>query len=199
MLAEMDAKESFSRSPELMSASDTGLLVVDVQEKLIRLIDSHARIIWNIDRLIDGAKLLGLPVLATEQYPQGLGPTTGELSAKLETTFDKTAFSCGGCPALCEQLSATGRRKWLVCGIEAHVCIQQTVLDLLGEGFSIYVAADATGSRHPIDREIALRRMESSGATLTTVESAVFEWCQDSRSPQFKAISQLIRQAPPGG
>src|SRR6516165_5144414 len=100
MLAEMDAKESFSRSPELMSASDTGLLVVDVQEKLIRLIDSHARIIWNIDRLIDGAKLLGLPVLATEQYPQGLGPTAPELASRLEHIFEKTAFSCGGCDEL---------------------------------------------------------------------------------------------------
>src|SRR5262249_50070194 len=154
-------------------------LVVDVQEKLVRLIEGHSRIVWNIARLIDGAKLLGLPVLATEQYPQGLGPTTAELAAKLDTTCEKTAFSCGGFAALCEQLSATGRRKWLICGIETHVCIQQTVLDLLGEGFSIYIAADATGSRHPIDREIALRRMESSGAILTTVEAAVFEWCQD--------------------
>jgi nicotinamidase-related amidase len=199
MLAEMDSKVSFIRSPELMSASDTGLLVVDVQEKLVRLIDGHARIVWNIGRLIDGAKLLGLPVLATEQYPQGLGPTTAELVGKLEKVFDKTAFSCGGCAALCEQLSATGRRKWLVGGIETHVCVQQTVLDLLGEGFSIYIAADATGSRYSIDREIALRRMESSGATLTSVEAAVFEWCEDSKSPQFKAISQLIRQTPPGG
>ena len=199
MLASMDAKSppnvsaSFPRSPELMSANDTGLLVVDVQQKLVSLIDGYQLIVWNIGRLIDGAKLLGLPVLATEQYPQGLGPTTPELSPRLEMVFDKTAFSCGACEGLCEKMQTLGPRKWLVCGIEAHVCIQQTVLDLLGEGLRIYVAADAVGSRGSKDYEIALRRMESSGATLTTVEAALFEWCQDAKAAQFKQISQLVR------
>jgi nicotinamidase-related amidase len=197
MLAGMETAETFSRSPDLMSASDTGLLVVDVQQKLIGLIDGHARIVWNIRRLIDAAKLLGLPVLATEQYPQGLGPTAAELLPRLDRVFDKTAFSCGGSAALCQEMAALGRRKWLVCGIEAHVCIQQTVLDLLAEGFVVYVAADAIGSRGRLDYEIALRRLETSGATLTTMEAAMFEWCQDAKAPQFKAISQLVREAPP--
>jgi nicotinamidase-related amidase len=187
----------FTRSPDLMSASDTGLLVVDVQGKLVGMIDGHQRIVWNIRRLLDGAKILGLPTLASEQYPQGLGPTTPELAQRLDRLFDKTAFSCSGCAAICDELRATDRRKWLVCGIEAHVCIQQTVLDLLAEGFSIYVAADAIGSRFKFDYEIALRRMESSGATITTTEAALFEWCEDSKSPQFKQISQLIRESPP--
>src|SRR5215470_2980187 len=100
MLAEMTEKSPFPRSPDLMSADDTGLLVVDVQQKLIGLIDGHARITWNCRRLIDGAKLLGLPTLATEQYPQGLGPTTTELRNRLDRVFDKTAFSCGGCAKL---------------------------------------------------------------------------------------------------
>ena len=180
-----------------MASSDTGLLVVDVQQKLINLIDGHARIVWNIGRLIDGARLLDLPVLATEQYPQGLGPTTPELAGKLDRVFDKTAFSCGGCAGLCQELQTLGRKKWLVCGIEAHVCIQQTVLDLLAEGFRIYIAADAIGSRAAIDYQIALRRMESCGATLTTVEAALFEWCQDSKRAEFKQISQMVRQTPP--
>jgi len=197
MLASMDADSQCVRSPELMSATDAGLLVVDVQQRLVNLIDEHARIIWNIRRLIDGANLLGVPVLASEQYPQGLGPTVPELASRLERVFDKTAFSCGGCDGLCQQLQTHQRRKWLVCGIEAHVCIQQTVLDLLGEGFRIYVAVDAVGSRYRIDYETALRRMESSGATLTTVEAALFEWCQDSKAPQFKQISQLVREAAP--
>jgi nicotinamidase-related amidase len=197
MLAIMSEKNTYVRSPELMSATDAGLLVVDVQQKLISLIDGHARIVWNMRRLIDGAKLMGLPVLATEQYPQGLGPTTAELLPLLNRVFDKTAFSCGASAALSQEMQSLGRRKWLVCGIEAHVCIQQTVLDLLAEGFCVYVAADAIGSRSATDYEIALRRMESSGATLTSVESALFEWCQDSKSAQFKQISQLVRETAP--
>jgi nicotinamidase-related amidase len=193
----MEEKTSLPRSPEIMSASDTGLLVVDVQQKLIGLIDGHTQIVWNVRRLTDGAKLLKLPILATEQYPQGLGPTVAELAVLLDKVFDKTAFSCGGCPALCDALATTGLRKWLVCGIEAHVCIQQTVLDLLAEGFNIYVAADAVGSRGRLDYEIALRRLEASGATLTTVESALFEWCQDSKTPQFKQISKLVQEKAP--
>ncbi|HEY2759919.1 MAG TPA: isochorismatase family protein, partial [Pirellulales bacterium] len=159
--------------------------------------DGYARIVWNIRRLIDGAKLLGLPVFATEQYPQGLGPTTADLLPRLDRVFDKTAFSCGGCAKFCAELQSAGPRKWLVCGIEAHVCVQQTVLDLLAEGLRMYVAADAIGSRAKPDYKIALRRMESSGATLTTTEAALFEWCQDSKSPAFKQISQMIREAPP--
>jgi nicotinamidase-related amidase len=197
MLAGMDAAATFPKSPELMASSDTGLLVVDVQQKLVNLIDGHARIVWNIGRLIDGARLLDLPVLATEQYPQGLGATTPELAGKLERVFDKTAFSCGGSALLCQELQSLGRKKWLVCGIEAHVCIQQTVLDLLAEGFRIYLAADAIGSRAAIDYQIALRRMESCGATLTTVEAALFEWCQDSKRAEFKQISKIVRQLPP--
>jgi nicotinamidase-related amidase len=180
-----------------MMASDTGLLVIDVQQKLVGLIDGHARIVWNIRRLIDGAKLLGLPVLATEHYPQGLGATSAELLPLLDQVFDKTAFSCGGCAELCRKLETSGRRKWLIAGIEAHVCVQQTVLDLLAEGFRLYVAADAVGSRARLDYKIALRRLESAGATLTTVEAALFEWCQDSKAPQFKQISKLIQEKAP--
>ena len=197
MLACMDGNIALPRSPELMSASDTGLLVVDVQQKLINLIDRHEQLVWNIRRLVEGAKLLGLPVMATEQYPQGLGPTAAELVTVLDKVFDKTAFSCGGSPEFTRELQSTGRRNWLVCGIEAHVCIQQTVLDLVAEGLRIYVAADAVGSRARLDYEIALRRMESAGATITTVEAALFEWCQNSKAPQFKQISKLVQEKPP--
>ena len=193
----MEDDTLFTRSPELMSADDTGLLVVDVQGKLVELIDGHERVVWNIRRLVDGAKLLGLPILATEQYPKGLGPTTPALAPLLDRIYEKTAFSVSGCGELCEALRTSDLRKWLVCGIEAHVCVQQSVLDLLAEGFAIYVAADAVGSRAKFDCDTALRRMESSGATVTTTESALFEWCEDSKSPKFKQISQLIREASP--
>jgi nicotinamidase-related amidase len=193
------AKHSLVRSPELMSADDTGLLVVDVQEKLVRLLPDHERIVWNIGRLLDGAKLFGLPILATEQYPKGLGGTVAALAERLGPIAEKTAFSCGGCETIAAELERLPVQKWLVAGIEAHVCVLQTVLDLLSAGFQVFVAVDAVGSRHEIDCRVALRRMESSGATLCTCESALFEWCADSAHPQFKKLSQLIKETPKGG
>jgi len=191
------------RSPELMSVHDTALLVIDVQERLVPAISGREVVVWNCGRLIDGARLLGLPVCATEQYPKGLGPTVAELAERLKQVAgigqipSKLTFSCGGCPELFEKLRRHQRNKILVCGVETHVCVQQTVLDLLADGWRMYVAVDAVGSRYAIDHETALRRMESSGATLTTTEAALFEWCQTAGAAEFKQISQLVRQQPP--
>jgi nicotinamidase-related amidase len=195
----MSENRCLPRSPELMSAGDTALLVVDVQEKLIGSIARHECVVWNIRRLIDGAKLLGLPVAATEQYPKGLGPTVQELAERLGRIPAKLTFSCGGCPEIFEDLQKRGVHKLLVCGIEAHVCVEQTVLDLLAAGWRVYVAADAVGSRFDIDRETALRRMDSSGATLTTTEAALFEWCEVAGTSAFKEISRLVRERDPLG
>jgi nicotinamidase-related amidase len=189
--------EPLPRSPELMSADDTGLLVIDVQEKLIGLISGHERLVWNIRRLLDGAKILGVNAAATEQYPKGLGPTVPELAQRLPKIPDKLSFSCGACPEIFRQWDDRGISRVLVAGIEAHVCVQQTVLDLLASGRRVYLAVDAIGSRYEIDYQTALRRMESAGATLTTTEAALFEWCQRSGTPQFKQISQLVRETPP--
>ena len=186
-----------ARSPELMSAEDTGLLVVDVQEKLVPAIANHGRVVWNCRRLVDGANLLGLPVVATEQYPRGLGPTVDELAEKLGDIPDKTAFSCGECFEVFQRLRDRNVHKLLVCGIEAHVCVQQTVIDLLADGWHVYIAVDAVGSRFDVDYRTALRRMESSGATLTTTEAALFEWCQTADRPEFKQISRLVREEMP--
>jgi nicotinamidase-related amidase len=185
------------RSPEMMSRGDSALLVVDVQGKLVSLIPHHNRIVWNIRRLIDGAKILGVPVTATEQYPQGLGPTSPELASRLGSIPSKVAFSCGECGAIFEQFRDAGVHKILLAGIEAHVCVQQTALDLLADGFRVYLAVDAIGARHSIDYETALRRLDSAGATLTTTEAALFEWCEVAGSPEFKQISALVRETPP--
>jgi len=182
------------RSPELMNRDDSALLVVDMQAKLLPLIPGHRRLIWNIRRLIDGAKILSVPFAATEQYPQGLGPTTPELAALLGAIPAKTAFSCTECADIFTAWRDRGIWKILVCGIETHVCVGQTVHDLLGEGFRVYVAADAVAARGQIDHDISLRRMDSAGATLTTTEAALFEWCARAGSPEFKQISQLIRE-----
>jgi nicotinamidase-related amidase len=180
-----------------MSAGDTALLVIDVQEKLLPKIAGCQEVLWNIRRLIDGAGILGLPVLATEQYPQGLGPTVPELAGRLGAIPSKLTFSCGGCPGLFEDLSGRGVHRLLVSGIEAHVCVQQTVLDLLADGWRVYVAVDATGSRREVDYRTALARMDSAGATLTTAEAALFEWCERAGTDQFRQISRLAKEAAP--
>jgi nicotinamidase-related amidase len=186
-----------ARSPELMSAADTALLVIDVQERLSGLIGAGRRVVWNVRRLIDGAKILGLPVLATEQYPQGLGPTVPELAERLGPIPAKLTFSCCGSADVARTLEERRVHKVLLCGIETHVCVQQTALDLLAAGWRVYVAVDAIGSRMPLDHETALRRLDSAGATLTTAEAALFEWCGIAGTPQFKQISALVREAAP--
>jgi nicotinamidase-related amidase len=181
----------------MMSPEDTGLLVVDVQERLVPAISGHERVVWNIRRLIDGARILGLPVVATEQYPKGLGSTVPELADRLGKIPSKLTFSCGGCPGLFDAFEGRGIHRLLVCGIEAHVCVQQTVLDLLAGAWQVYVAIDAVGSRFEIDYRTALGRMESAGATLTTTEAALFEWCQEAGTPQFQQISRLAKEEGP--
>lgn len=185
------------RSPELMARDDTALLIVDVQEKLVPLIPGHQRLVWNLRRLIDAARLLGIPHGATEQYPTGLGSTVEPLRGLLPAPPSKVVFSCGECGGLFRGWIDQGVRKVLVAGIETHVCVQQTVLDLMTAGLRVYVAADAVAARFAIDHEVALRRMEGSGATLTTTEAALFEWCETAAAGEFKQISALVRESPP--
>jgi nicotinamidase-related amidase len=193
----MDTPKPLMRSQELMSRRDAALLVVDVQEKLMRLIPGQQRIVWNIRRLIDGAKILGVPIAATEQYPQGLGGTVAELASRLGPIPSKLAFSCGECGAVFTDLEARGIHKLLVAGIEAHVCVQQSVFDLMTAGFRVYLAVDAIGARFDIDYQTALRRLDSAGAVLTTTESALFEWCEVAGTSEFKQISALVRESTP--
>jgi len=185
------------RSPELMSRDDTALLVVDVQDRILAAIADTPRIVWNTRRLVDGAKILGLPVLVTEQYPERLGPTTAVLAERLGPAAAKLSFSCRACADLFEPLAEKGVTKILLAGIETHVCVAQTALDLLNEGFRVYLAVDALGSRFEVDRQIALQRLDASGCTLTTTEAALFEWCAVAGTPEFKQISQLVRETPP--
>lgn len=186
-----------ARSSELMNADDTAMLVVDVQEKLIPVIKGGPLIQWNIGRLLRAATILNVPTAATEQYPQGLGNTV-LLDAPVPAIIEeKCMFSCREASSIFSGWSGTGVRKILICGIETHVCIQQTVLDLLAQGFRIYIVTDAVGSRHEHDHQVALRRLESSGAVLTTTEAAMFEWCETAESEAFKTISRLVREDPP--
>jgi nicotinamidase-related amidase len=192
--------EPLPRSPELMNRDDTAVLVVDVQERLIALVPGHLTIVWNIRRLLDAAAALALPVACTEQNPEKLGPTTAPLAKHLSGRLAKMAFSCGGCEALQTSLDSwrnDGVFRILLCGIETHVCIQQTAFDLTAAGFEVYLAVDATGARRDIDHATALRRMESAGIILTTTEAAMFEWCRTAGTPEFRKISVLAKESSP--
>jgi nicotinamidase-related amidase len=178
----------------LMTPADTALLVIDVQEKLMPLIPRAAEVIRNIAFLAEMAKVHGMIVLGTEQYPKGLGPTVPELLKHLPERPEKTAFSCCAIPSIVDTLHRQARPKVVLVGIEAHVCVLQTALDLLAEGFRVYVVADTVASRFDVDRKYALRRMEQAGAILTTAESAAFEWTGRSGTPEFKILSKLVQE-----
>lgn len=174
------------------------LVVIDVQERLAPVIDGIEDVESNIARLIRGAAILGVPSILTEQYPKGIGSTTPAIRQALEETggFDpvqKMCFSSWGCREFAERVRASGRRQIIVTGIEAHVCVHQTCLDLLDDGFSVWIVADAVSSRTARNREIALRRMVGEGARLTSTEMALFEMTVESGTETFKAISKLVK------
>ena len=183
------------RSPELMNPQDTGLLVVDMQERLLAAQPGGERVAWNVRRLLDGAKLLEVASAATEQYPEKLGSTLSDLANRLSAPpVAKLSFSCRTCDDIFASWRTSGIHRILICGIETHVCVQQTTLDLLAAGFQVNVTADAVSSRHAIDHDTALRRMESSGALLTTTEAALFEWCNEAGTEEFKGVSALVKE-----
>jgi len=180
------------RSPHLMNRNDTGLLVIDIQTKLVEKIPQKTQVIANSLKLIKGANILGVPVYGTEQYPKGLGPTVTELVDQLPAKLEKVSFSCGVLPEVIEFFKSKKIQKILVTGIEAHVCVLQTTLDLMAQGFEVYLAADAVGSRDEQDLEFGLKRMERAGVVLTTSEAALFEWTEKAGTPEFKEISKLV-------
>jgi len=174
-----------------LHAHSSLLCVVDIQERLLPAIPTGLQVVAMAGRLADAAALLGVRTLLTEQYPQGLGPTPPDLAATLPPALTKMAFSCCGSEAFTAALS-DDIESALLCGLETHVCIQQTALDLLARGLTVFIAVDAVGSRHALDHEIALRRLEASGAILTTTEAALFEWCGSAEHPQFQAVRKLV-------
>ena len=178
---------------------ETALLaVIDVQEKFASVIDDFDEMQKNVERLIRGCHLLGVPAALTEQYPKGLGKTVEGLMKTIEETYatrpvQKMSFSSHGCAEFADQLERAGRKQILLAGIEAHVCIWQTAVDLLDGGYEVHVVADAVSSRSPRNRDIALRRMEGEGAKITSTEMALFEMTVQAGTDEFKAISKLVR------
>ncbi len=190
-----DEPAPYVRSPELLCRGRCRLLIVDVQEKLIPLIPVADQVIANCRKLLEAAAALGIPASGTEQYPRGLGHMVPELAKRLGKMPEKVRFSCaeavGWGPAGSD---SEAKDQVIVAGIEAHVCVLQTVLDLLAAGYRVYVPADAIASRNKLDWKIALGRMADSGAVLTTTESVLFECCEVAGSPEFKTISRLVKE-----
>ena len=177
-----------------MEANDTGLLVIDVQEKLITPIKNKEMILVNIKKLIDAGKILKMNNFFTEQNPNKLGSTVESFFCDQEKEiYAKMSFSCFSCETLIKSLEDKKITNLLLCGIETHVCVLQTALDLISCGFNIYVAIDAMRSRNTIDHDIAIRRLQSAGAILATTESAIFEWCKTADRVEFKEISKIIK------
>src|SRR5947209_4728441 len=176
-----------------MSAGDTALLVVDVQEKLLPKIAGADRLLRNVVFLLDAARALGVPVQATEQYPKGLGPTVPELLPHLPERPEKVAFSSCAAPGVVDAFHRGARPKVVLAGIETHVCVLHTALDLLALDFRVYLPVDAVGARYAVDHDTALRRLEQAGAVLTTAEGCLFEWLGGAAHPQFRAASALVQ------
>ncbi len=179
------------------TARDGGLLIVDLQQKLVDRMKFGALVVANCARLARAAAALQVPVWATEQYPQGLGPTVPELAELVPHRPAKTTFHCCDVPDLIEQLHGRGTRHVTLAGIETHVCVAQTALELMRMGFVVQVPADAVASRGKLDWEIALRRLECAGAVLTTAEAVMFEWLGTADHPAFKTISGLVKDFSP--
>jgi nicotinamidase-related amidase len=178
----------------MLGRDSSVLLVVDIQERLAPAIHGVDALIPAVGRLIQAARLLGVPIVATEQYPSGLGPTCAPIRQAWcdVRPFEKVRFSACVEPVL-EALAALDRPHILVVGIEAHVCVQQSVLDLLRRGYTPYVCADAVSARRELDREIALQRMRDAGAIVTTVESIIFELLGQADSEEFKRVLKIVK------
>lgn len=184
--------------PMLVDASLSLLLVVDVQDRLAPVMDDRDRVVRNSTILMKAATELGVPVVVSEQYPKGLGPTIPELRslARDEDVYAKNTFSCLRDEAIAARFAAENRPQTIVAGIESHVCVLQSALDLVdrrGNGGGVFVVADAVDSRRPDSREIALDRLRQAGVSVVTTEMVVFEWLRTAASPSFKALSKLIR------
>jgi nicotinamidase-related amidase len=180
--------------PMRLTPSSSLLAVIDVQERLLAAMPEADRVVARCTRLAEAARILGVPAVLTEQYPKGLGPTPPALAALLPPAAAKMTFSCCGGSgfeaALTPEISSV-----VLAGLETHVCITQTALDLLARGVGVFVAVDAVASRHSIDHEVALRRLEGAGAVLTTTEAVLFEWCRSAEHPTFQAIRRLVTSA----
>jgi nicotinamidase-related amidase len=187
------------RHPALLDREGSVLVLIDVQEGYRRALAGWDRVVAASALLLQGAAVLGVPLVVTEQYPRGLGHTAGELAslfpAGLEV-IEKTTMSCCGAARFTERLAAAGRRQVLIAGIETHACVNQTVHDLVALGYQVHVARDATSSRRPADVEPAWDKMRAAGMLPTSSEQALLELIRSAEGAEFKSLQRLLKEAP---
>ncbi len=182
--------------PNILNSDQTALVVVDLQEAFRSPINDFAQIVSRTSLIVRGFQILNLPVIVTEQYPKGLGRSAEEIVLSLPPDFEyieKTAFSSCGATLFMKKLRETGATQIVLCGLETHVCINQTAHDLLNENYQVHLLHDCVSSRFTHDKEIALRKMQSNGVMPSSVETALFELMKDAKHKQFKAIQELIK------
>lgn len=180
----------------MLTVKNTALVVVDVQGKLAQIMDQKEALFANLEKMIKGIQVLEIPIIWTEQVPEKLGPTLPEFSELLTPStksIAKSSFSCCGHPPFMEAIQALGRQQVLLTGIETHICVYQTALDLLDSGYEVQVVTDAVSSRTSANKQIGLERMKAAGATLTSTEMALFELLRVAEGPQFKQIAKIVK------
>ena len=179
----------------MLSVFDTFLLVIDVQEKLLPRMQQKETLTRNLQTIIQGARVFSLPVIYTEQAPNKIGTTIPELAPLLKgcDRFEKLSFSCYGLPDFVMKVTALKKKNVIVAGVETHVCVYQTVLDLIKMGFNVHVVVDAVSSRTPLNKEIGLNLMSRAGANLTSTETVLCELLKRAEGKEFKEIFDLIK------
>jgi nicotinamidase-related amidase len=179
----------------VLSCETTQVIVIDVQEKLFRVMHERDALLRQMVQMLQGVRELGLPIIWAEQYPQGMGATLPPIAEFLTglSPIAKRTFSCCAHPPLLEAILATGRKQALLMGIETHVCVYQTARDLLTRGIEVEVVADCAASRSPRNHEIGLNRVQQAGGRVTSVEMALFELLHDADNPHFRTISRIVK------
>lgn len=179
----------------LINREDTVFIAIDYQEKLMPVMYEKEDLEEKVCRLAEGLKALGIPHIVTQQYTKGIGETIPSIAEAIGefTPIDKTSFSCMGNEEFVRQLKECGKKTAVICGIEAHICLQQTVLQLLDEGYTVYVPADCVSSRSKKDRHWSIGRMRQAGAIITSYEAVLYELLRGAKAPEFKAISKIVK------
>ncbi|MCS6886252.1 MAG: hydrolase [Acidobacteriota bacterium] len=177
----------------LLDRKRTILLVIDLQARLLEVMHAKDELVKNVNKLIAGAKVLGLPLLVSEQYPRGLGHTYQEIQLPDGTeVFEKLCFSCFLSEQMNERIRQLQPRSLILAGIESHICVFKTALDAISQGYEVHIAADAVSSRKPYDKEIALQRLRLVGAYIATVEMLLFQLIDAAGNDEFRALSKII-------
>lgn len=178
----------------MLNRDNAILIFIDVQGRLSEVVDGSEALLANLRRLLEGMKALGIPVVFTEQTPGKLGSTREEFQEFItEPPLAKTSFGCGGDPAFFQALEESSRKQVILCGIETHVCVYQTALQVLATGHKVYVVSDAVSSRDPSNKTLALRRMEHEGVRVTGTEMLLFELLGDAADPALKSILNIVK------